>query len=659
MASISERTPAEIPITVAVYPAARVKARLEAPRLTALPDRVLVSGRARHVGEEKKPVEFELSTEVGADGSIAFDVPAALIDLRIAASGMAPVYRWKAWPREGVIDFGLVELVPGGSLMGYVVDAQTGFPVPGATLRAIPAGIDALSPADQEASESLPAPVAQSDDRGGFQLVSLPPGAYRLEAEHPNFLASERAEVRVVRDAETILGGDVVLSRPLSLRVMIDPPRSPEGLLWEVVLREPATMNTVASLEADGDGLAGFDSLTPATLRLVVGAGRVTGAFSQDLEVESDLELAVNIPLVEIHGRVTMEDEPVTGDLRVSTGTSDWWPVSLDEEGYFQSWIRDPRFDFLFLEISGEGFAAPANVVAEDIAVRHGKIEIDVELLDLEISGKVVTPTGKPVSGASVYVRQDGQIVVFTASEDDGSFSIRPLQPGEYIVDARQPSVGTSQRESVVLSEASAGMETRLVIQPSRRLAGQVTGPAGEAVVGARVITLSVGPNYVSHTGQTDANGRWVARMAAEARQAVVLVAARGYPFWSACLPVTQELGIQLPAVGGWLELASGNVHPPGKPASGTPLLVNELGGLGLFAEILGWSRQHGGGEVTLPSGEIVFRIPNVAPGRWGQVWSQGARAEEVAASCGLLLFHSSDWQSLHAGQKVRLHHSD
>ena len=658
-ASLNDPGPAELPVILDVYPAVRVMGRLEVPRVEALPDQVVISGRARQVGEAKEPVDFELTAEVGENGAIAFNAPVSPVDLRIAAHAMAPAYRWKAWPRDGVIELGVVELAPGGSLLGYVVDAQTGFPVVGATLRVVPAGLDELPIADRDARVSLPAPVARSDERGGFQLVALPPGAYRLIAEHPGYLASKPAEVSVVRDAETILGGDVVLSRPLRLRLVIDPPLSPEGRRWEAVLRDSATSTDVASTRADEEGVAEFESLEPASLRLELGTERIMGAHSMDLELVADQELFVDIPLVEILGYITMEDEPIHGNVKISTGASDSWQLSLNEEGRFSSWIRDPRFDFLFLEISGEGFAFPARVVAEDVAVRKGKIKIEVELLDLEISGKVVDLQGKSVAGADVDVRQDGQPVAFTVSLADGSFSIRPLQAGEYMVDATQLAVGTSQQEILKLSELSPTMETTLVILPSRRLVGRVAGPGGEAVGGARVMTLSVGPNYVSHTGQTDANGRFVAEVAAEARQAVVLVVARGYPFWSACLPATRALAVQLPAAGGWLELALGDDAEPGEPVPGLPLLVNDSGGLGLYTEVLRWSSQNGGGEVTLGEGGTVFRIPSVAPGRWAMVWSTGAHAEEVAAACGALLLHGKDWQTLNPGGTARLKRSE
>lgn len=624
-----------------------------------MPDRVAVSGRARQADSEKEPVAFELTVEVNDHGRISFGVPEATVDLRIATAGMAPAYRWQARPRDGVIDLGNLELRPGGSILGYVVDAQTGGPVDGAVLRAVPAGVEELPTADQQARVALPAPIARSDPRGAFQLVSLPPGAYRLQAEHPDYLASLPADVSVIRDAETVLGGDVTLSRPLSLRLTIDPPRAPEDQRWEVVVVDPASSNIVARAEASPEGGAELDRLAPGSLRLVVGAERMTGAHQQDLVLASDLDLAVDVPLVEIHGRVTMEDEPVQGEIRISTGGGDGWSAHLDEEGRFESWLRDPRFDFLHLEISGDGFAFPARVIAEDVVVRKGRIALEVELLDLEIAGTVVSLGGEPVAGADVHFRRDGQPVAFTSSEADGSFSIRPLQAGEYTVFADQRGIGASRQEPVTLSEYSAGVETELVIHPSRRIVGRLTGPGGEAVGGARVMVLSAGPSVVSHDSQSDVNGRFVAEVAPEAHQAVVQIAARGYPFWAACLPASQTLNAQLPAAGGWLELNLGDVYPAGRPPRGLPMLVNELGGLGLFTDVFGWARQQGGGDVTLPGGETVFRIPNVASGRWGVTWSTGAWAEDVAASCNLLLFHATDWQALGPGGTARLTYRD
>ena len=216
----------EAPVALSLFPAVRVQGRIQVTRNHGPPEALLISGRLRRRGDTAK-VEFDLEVPVQEQGAFAFRAPDGALDLRIAATELAPVYRWNVQPKDGALELGVLEMVPGGSILGYVVDADTGYPVASAMVSATAAGLPGLPIDDQEAAKSIPEPAARTNDRGAFQLRSLAPGAYRLKAEHPDFLTVEPPEIGVVQNAETILGGDIVLSKPLLLRVLIDPLASP------------------------------------------------------------------------------------------------------------------------------------------------------------------------------------------------------------------------------------------------------------------------------------------------------------------------------------------------------------------------------------------------------------------------------------------------
>ena len=633
--------------TLTLFPAARVRGRLQAPRTHGLPESILVSGRLRDQGDTAK-VDFDFEVPAEDQGGFVFRAPDGPLDLRIAAKDLAPAYRWNVRPKEGILELGVLKMVSGGSILGYVVDGDTGYPVASATVSATAAGLDGLPIADQEAATSLPAPSARTNDRGAFQLKSLAPGAYRLKAEHPDFLTVEPPGIGVVRNAETILGGDIALSKPLALRILIDPLASPDGSPWEVALADPATSTDVANVTADLEGSAIFDRLAPASLRMRIGTQDVFNAFEEEIELTGDRDMAVEIPIVEVVGRVTLDDEPVQGKIDIGTGAGDRWAAPLDEDGGFATWIREPAHNILFLAIEGESFTNPTQVVVREPVVRKGRIDLEIELLDLEISGRVITQRGTPVKDAFVIARLADHMFTKVYSDEDGAFSMRPLQASEYRLKASWKGYGDSAEELVSLDESLPSVETELVLRRNRRLKGLVSGPSGEAVGGARVVTFSAGQDWVEDTVGTDANGRFRAEVAADAQRAVVLIEALGYPLWSACIDSTREAVIQLPAASGHLEI--GFVpREDSAPHVGQNLLVNADGGMVPMNEVLRWVRQNGGVWAKGP-GELL-QIPNVAPGRWAILRTALPWAEKIAGACSSSLLQGSSWETVHPGE--------
>ncbi len=645
------------PLAVGIYQAVSVKGRVTVPRTVDLPEHVKVSGRVRP-GKQKAldepELEFTASATLDAEGRIVFKIPTGAVDLRIAAEALAPAYRWNMRPVDATIDLGRLELVPGGSLLGYVIARETEFPVPGVTITALPAGVEGAPIADQEASHNTRAPSARSNNRGSFQLTALAPGAYRLRAEHPDYLAVEPAEIRVVRNAETILGGDIVLSPPLRLSVTIDPPTSPSGHPWQVALESLATSLETDTTNSNEDGVAVFEHLAPTPLRVRVRAEDAIGVFETTLDLAMDHELTVEIPIVEILGHVTLADEPVTGEIKIGTGNSDLWTASLDSEGRFTTWVRKPKLEVLFLAVVSEAFSSPAEVIVENAVVEDGKIELDVELLDLEISGVVTNRRGAPIRDALVIAWERSRIVAKVYSDHDGTFSMRPLQAGELRLKASRKGFGDSREQLLTLSEATPTIQTEFVIHPNRWFEGTVTGPSGEPIVGARLITFTVDQDLVSDTVATDLRGHFRAEVAVDSQQAVVLVAAAGYPFWSACIDSQQPASIQLAVHGGHLELRidEGNEEsdPPIRLFTGSPLFVNEMGGMVPLNEVWAWARRHGVESTIDDEIGSGYRFPNVSPGKWAAVWRTAGLAENVMQSCSLALGQGSEWVTVNPG---------
>ena len=386
-----------------------------------------------------------------------------------------------------------------------------------------------------------------------------------------------------------------------------------------------------------------------------VGAQDVFNAFEEEIELTGDRDMTVEIPIVEVVGRVTMNDEPVLGTIEIHPGSSDRWTASLDENGGFQTWIREPPTNLLMVTVKGEQFSSPTHVTLKDVSVRKGRLELEVELLDLEISGRVVTRRGTPAHDALVLARpKDGMFAkLYTAK--DGTFSLRPLQAEEYRLQASRDGYGQSAEELAILDESRPAYETELVLRPSRWQEGFVTGPSGEAVGGARVVTLSVDSDLVSDTVWTDANGRFRAELAADSRRVSVMVAAAGYPLWSACLDSQQPMVLRLASSGGQIEKRVAYEEKPPSPPILRDLLVNELGGIVTTTDIHLWARRTGGGYEKDADGNEVFRVPSVTPGRWALLWETAPLAETVRRACNAGLPQAAEWVTVRPGETVQL----
>ena len=233
---------------------------------------------------------------------------------------------------------------------------------------------------------------------------------------------------------------------------------------------------------------------------------------------------------------------------------TDGAPLST-RRGAFRTWIREPTLTFIFATVLADELPSPAQLTVEDVVARDGTIELELELLDLEISGVVRSQFGNPVSGALVTALEGTTTRLSDRSGKDGSFAIRTYHAGEYRVRASREGLGNSREEVFVLGETLPAASADLVLRPSRQLEGRVIGPSGEAISGAGIVAMSADEVWVSDNAVTDLEGRFSVEAAAGSGQAIVTVTAGGYPFWSACIDSSAEALIQLPPAGGWLEV--------------------------------------------------------------------------------------------------------
>ena len=196
---------------------------------------------------DNAPPEGSVTCPV-VDGKWSCEVPAAHLDLSLRIRGHASRFFWdREIPTGGDLALGRTEFVPGASLTGWVKATDRSV-TPGMcrlSLQALPAAPPVKK--DGVAPRWVGPPIA-ANSRGFFQFEAVPPGKYIVTASAKDLLPAMET-VLIVEGAEASLREPLLLSRPQTLEVRVDPPQDPSGKAWRVSLvggcRVPRDLVTV------------------------------------------------------------------------------------------------------------------------------------------------------------------------------------------------------------------------------------------------------------------------------------------------------------------------------------------------------------------------------------------------------------------------------
>ena len=462
-------------------------------------------------------------------GGLTLAAPAAGGDLRLAAEdGRRLGYRLRAAKPEEKGP-AVIALMPASPGSGKVVAEGTGRPLPGALVwpdrdpgalaRAGADGAFRLAHVEEEVRVFAAAPgyfSAREEASGGrVPLFKLQPrisaaGIVVDEAGRPVAGATLKAAPapgeKGFRNAAVWQSGGFARSAA-SGRFQLS--RLAAGMPYEVRVRREGFAPASLELPARAAGAAAPD------LRIVLHPGRtafgrvIDGSRRPVTGAQVSLELS---PPLDMATRMRRMADP-----------SRFPDAATDGAGRFE--MRSLPAGTFDLTVRAHGFA-PLTVPA--LAIPGGKGTTDLGTVQLapggSIHGVVADAQGEPLADVEVRARGKGRegISIFLNGEEgpraftaaDGSFALEDLAPGVPLdLTATHPGYAPGTAPGVAVpSEAPV----RIVLQPTSRVAGRVTGPDGKPLAGAAVVLEELSRGVVlmremarraAHQGVTDDAG--------------------------------------------------------------------------------------------------------------------------------------------------------
>ncbi|HEX6083391.1 MAG TPA: hypothetical protein VF266_02630 [Thermoanaerobaculia bacterium] len=506
--------------TLALWPSARIVATLVPPRGEKPPEAVQLRLRGNDIPEAAVDC-----TRVKDRWSC--EVPAAELDVRIAAVGFVPHYLWGVRPG---LDAGTLALQRGASISGRAALPSRG--EEGAiTVTLAP---DAFSDAPRT---NLGAFTTTTNERGFFQFSGFAPGSWTITASRSGW--SPAQERVVVSDATETALANVLTLQPLArVELTLDPPRDVGGADWMVKLeREPSWgVRTPVGESASSDGRWLSEPLEGGLYFITVkdADGMVVHTGGQMIEPGMP-PLAIRIDRVVVRGIVTLGGEPVEARLTFSDSAGKRVRMTSDAEGRFEGAIARSEGAKWQVEVTPDDTRATITLRNIRIDARDGVADVDIELPEGRITGKTVDDAGQPVR-AFLRVRGENDSASTTAGTD-GTFAIAGLEPGDVELRA-----STRDADSGFVTHTIQGADDEpITLVLPRKLKASVTieAPSGRPFAGAVVYII------VSGKVMTDAvsgpNGRVLIASPSADAVAHVIVNAPGLPLAMRAVPLTGD----------------------------------------------------------------------------------------------------------------------
>lgn len=405
------------------------------------------------------------------------DLEAGNLSIEIRARGVAPFRIPARRIAEGEqLDFGIIRLPSGNTIMGRLVDAESNTPLEGATIHALRPSTfgPLLSYARQDWAS------AQSAADGTFRVDGLSPGVYALAIEATGHAPLTRTGIEIGPTPDHDLG-DLPIPIGHTLNIHCEP-ADRCGSRAAVVLGDAEWMPLGAFMD-HGNATIEPIAAGPATLRLLDESGiiRETPVTIADHEPVTDVR--IHIESVTVQGVLYRGGKPVVGgtllfrtraaghfiqiDHKDDAGSlgSDFlgviprtWFSEVSDDGHFV--VQDATPGEYEVMWSFNGSQSPPLRVA--IPEGAAQTPLHIELPGAAIEGTVRTIDGAPLSSVLVLIGQDSGPAQ-TFARPDGTFSVAGLTRGTATIAARSHELRAQQ--TITLDEGRT-THVDLILQP-------------------------------------------------------------------------------------------------------------------------------------------------------------------------------------------------
>ena len=618
-------------VTLDLWPTGWLEGGLQGPSAEELPKTLDLTFRPSPAESLELP-GASVTCPVEAD-RWSCELPAGRLDVFVGAKGFIRQYLWDVAVPVGE-SVALPEAVPlrRGSVVRGWVTTEDGTAIENATIELAPR--TATDPRKETVERIRARKLSMKvTDRGFFQLDGLIPGAYVVTASKEGY-APTQASVRVLEDQATEINDPpLVLGRPRTLEIYIDPPTPPIGEAWMAELSRidrqggplAETVEGVVPpggawrIEGIADGQYFLDVRT--TEDREESRGGVPAWHGQSLEVGADTaQIFVTIPVVAVTGRLTLGKEPLPGELVF--GTRHGLPrrtLVVDEEGVFTGWL--PRSGVWEIDVLAEELSIVTTVQRE---IENGA-DLEIEIPKTHLSGQVIRENRDPAARAIVYIRSQSQRTEIFA-DDAGVFEAIGLPEGSVSLHAAHHRL-KSGAQLVTLDEDSE-RSVVLVVRPVTSRTGRVIGPAGAGVAGAQVTALVAEDvlNPLPPSGITDEDGNFELDLPKHARSLLLAVAAPGFAFRAFRASALEEpLMIPVSQESGTLNIELPPSYDPRRWDS-PKVVVLHGSGASYLIQLVRWAAMNGRHQPDWPLRTVA---PLMEPGPYSICW---AVAGELAA---------------------------
>jgi hypothetical protein len=408
------------------------------------------------------------STESLSDAGLfeAVNLAPGTYAAEIHVAGFAPAH---VPPREvhpgEVVDLGTVTLTSGVGVLGAVVDADTGAPVPNARIVAVP--MSDFGPALAVLRSDTNA--VRSDAEGRFRVSGLVAGNYALTLDAPQYARTLKSPIVVDDEKDTDIGA-IQLSPAKTLGLHCTPIDACGAEARLLIGGRDANWAAVASPLYNGEAQLAPVPAGRFLLRLL---SENAVLYEQDVQVSNTSEVTdINIDLhkTEVSGTVLSNGTPASGGAvvlllavpdKLITVTR-----SSDLGTSFQQNIT-PFSRELVAAVEGNGRFALSDVAPGSYQVTYRRdasvsapqsvvvpsqltFSFTMAIDGATIRGTVVDTVGRPLGDAMVFLFRDGQKVVSAPTTYDGTFMFTGIQLGDAVIRALRQKAGAEIPVSIV-----------------------------------------------------------------------------------------------------------------------------------------------------------------------------------------------------------------